>query len=85
MLTSANRIIETPQIFIINAIYIPSERGHSKMTSRTQRGVGVSEIVTKRDRISRGGVRYHTFDVTHLKKVHFYIILKGCRLHADFF
>ena len=25
MLTSANRIIETPKIFIINAIYIPPE------------------------------------------------------------
>ena len=33
----------------------PSVRGHSKMTSRTQGGVGVSEIVTKRDRNSRGG------------------------------
>ena len=25
MLTSANRIIETPKIFVINAIYIPPE------------------------------------------------------------
>ena len=42
-------------LLITTNLYSIATRGHSKMTSRTQGGVGVSEIVTKRDRNSRGG------------------------------
>ena len=47
MLTSANRIIETPKIFVINAIYIPPETTKDILLKNAYRG-GSSLSQTRR-------------------------------------